>query len=129
MSVILVVDDTVEIAELVVDILEDAGHAAMHVASYDEAARVIAEREVSLVFLDTIGDARTELLPKIAAPRPPIVLFSAWSTIEERARALGAEGWLAKPFAMDELLATVTMHARHDPALRTGTTETGQRDC
>jgi len=112
MGVVLVVDDTVEIAELVVDILEDAGRAAMHAGTYDEAARMIAERDVSLVLLDTMGDARTELLPKIAEPRPPIVLFSAWSKLEERAHAIGAEGWLAKPFAVDDLIATVNTHAR-----------------
>lgn len=122
MGTVLVVDDTAEIADLVIEILSDAGYAAMHAGTYDEAARVVADHDVSLVLLDTMGDAATELLPRIAQSQPPIVLFSAWSGIEERARAIGAQGWLAKPFAIDELVETVKTHARdgcHVDATRT----------
>jgi len=114
MGVVLVVDDTVEIADLVVEILGDAGYAALRAGTYDEATHLIREQDVALVLLDTMGDANIEFLPHLAEPRPPIVLFSAWTKLEDRARSIGAEGWLAKPFAVDDLIATVRTYLRTD---------------
>ena len=111
MGVVLVVDDAAELRDVVVEILRDDGHSAMSARTYDEARAILAVHDVSLVLLDTIGDPRAsgEMAP-LPSKHPPVVLFSAWPKLDERAARIGAVGWLAKPFAIDDLLTIVRMH-------------------
>lgn len=110
---VLLVDDDEAIRQVVCDLLEDEGFAAFAVETHAEARAVIARETISLVLLDTTdrGLAVSPQLP-FAEPHPPVVLFSAAAGIEARATAMRADGWLAKPFAVDELLGVIARYAR-----------------
>jgi two-component system OmpR family response regulator len=110
---VLVVDDDEAIRQVLCDVLEDEGFVAFAVETHAEARAVIARETVSLILLDTT-DRGVSLSPHMpfADPHPPVVLFSAADGLEARATAMRADGWLAKPFAVDELFATISTYAR-----------------
>ncbi|WP_255511746.1 response regulator [Mitsuaria sp. TWR114] len=55
-------------------------------------------------------------------PRTPVVALTASAVDDDRARCLasGMDGFLVKPFEMDELLAVVTQHLRGPAASPSG---------
>lgn len=109
---ILVVDDEPTIAEAVSGVLEDEGYSCRVAANGREALEHARAERPDLVVSDVmmpILDGR-RLLAEIrgdpSLKELPVVLMSAARSVGD---GLGAahDGFLAKPFTIDELLATV----------------------
>ncbi|TDR50978.1 winged helix family two component transcriptional regulator [Halomonas ventosae] len=130
MTVLLVEDDAL-LAETLVDTLGLEGHDVCHLAD-GEAARTrlsLPGHGVELVLLDLnlpgcSGLAVLEAL-RCHDRDTPVLILTARGAVEDRVRGLdlGADDYLAKPFALDELEARVRALLRRrspDPQLRVG---------
>lgn len=112
MSYILVVEDEEVLRELVEIVLTEEGYA---VRSATNAARaldlVISERPSLILFDISLPDLsgaefvqRYRALPDATAA---LVALSAIVNLEDEARRIGADGFLAKPFELEDLLSLV----------------------
>ena len=108
---VLVVDDEPAIRTVARLMLEGAGYVVTEAGTAAAAlARVeSAERSFTVILLDvTLPDrAGTELLPDLraASPRSRVMLTSGRP--EESVPGHGADGFLAKPFTRDQLVAAM----------------------
>jgi two-component system response regulator MprA len=111
-SLILVVEDDVRLAATLARVLAAEGHEVSVAGDGIEALRRARERPPDLVILDVMlpgldGIAVCRRLR--ATAQFPILLLTALGGTEERVRGLdsGADDYLVKPFAYQELLARV----------------------
>jgi DNA-binding response OmpR family regulator len=112
---VLVVDDEAPLRELMVVAL-GSGFECCEAADGDEALRLARERVPDLVLLDVMLPVRSgldvldEMRAEAALRDVPVVVVSAWQTDDDVEKALrrGANGFLAKPFAPEELVAVVS---------------------
>ncbi|MCP5532624.1 MAG: response regulator transcription factor [Akkermansiaceae bacterium] len=110
---ILVVEDEPQLASHVVRALERANHDVVHAADGPSAVETAGNRHFDLVVLDVNlpGFDGFEVLSRIrAAGLPPrVLMLTARSEIGDRVAGLkaGADDYLTKPFALEELLARV----------------------
>ena len=109
---ILVVDDDQAIRELIEQVLLDEGYAVVTAEHGAAALQVVASTTPAVIILDMrmpVMDGRTFAREYRAAHRPaaPIVVCTAAQDARERAAQVQAEGTLAKPFRIDELLDAV----------------------
>ena len=110
---ILVVEDEPEIADFVVRGLREEGFAVEHAADGEAAAHALKSTEWDVVVLDwwLPGRDGMGLLREFrAAGRDtPVLFLTARDSVADRVRGLdaGADDYLCKPFAFDELLARV----------------------
>lgn len=109
---VLVVDDDEDIRSVVRDVLEEEGYRVVAVEGPDDARPALTAERVSLVLLDATTPRAMSGTQEdgLADPHPPIVMFSAAVDLEARAKRVGAVGWIAKPFEIDELLAVVARY-------------------
>jgi DNA-binding response OmpR family regulator len=113
MSRILVVEDELHIAEGILFNLEEEGHEVVHVTTGDEAISSAAEAPFDLVLLDIMlpGMLGFEVARKLRASGNyvPILILTAKDEASDLVRGIeeGADDYLTKPFALDELLARV----------------------
>lgn len=108
---ILVVDDDPDILEALSEILESEGFEVDRAHNGVEALDQIASRRPRLVLLDLMmpvmdGFEVAQRL-KREASSPPFVILSADRNVADRARELGAAGYLAKPFELTQLLSLI----------------------
>jgi PAS domain S-box-containing protein len=109
---ILVVDDEVEVADVVKDVLATAGHSVDTALSGRDALRMIELGAYDLVFTDLgMPDmSGWEVAEKIADVKPglPVALVTGWgnSLDEADARKRGVTAVVHKPFEIDELVQT-----------------------
>ena len=112
---ILVVDDNAEIRQMTRTILEGGGYRTATAASGREALAAARESFFDLVLLDIdmpVMDGwetlrlfkADEILGMI-----PVVMFSVKKELSDKVQGMqeGAEGYITKPFGMDELLVRV----------------------
>jgi CheY-like chemotaxis protein len=110
---ILVVDDDAGVRASLGVILEDFGYRALSAGDGREAIERLADGPPALILLDLMmprmdGYAFAEELDRRGLrPEVPILVLTADGRAEEKARRVGAEGYLAKPFDLDELLEKV----------------------
>ncbi len=110
-DIVLVVDDDTSILDTVSAILSGEGYAVMSAASGQEALDVMSREQPVVILLDM----RMPVMDGWAVARAlraqgstvPIVVMTAAESARRWADEVGAEGYLAKPFALDELLSTV----------------------
>jgi CheY-like chemotaxis protein len=114
---ILVVDDDVSIRMAVAEILAFEGYNVASAANGAEALEAVERLNPSLVLLDMRmpvldgwGFAR-EL--RARGHRPPILVMTAAQSARRWAEEIGAQGYLAKPFDLSELLRVVEETQRH----------------
>ena len=111
---VLVVDDDERVRSLLQETLAAAGYRALAAAGGPEALRKLAAEEVDAVITDVRmpGWDGLTLLERIKAdwPAVPVIMITAYANdeIREQAQQKGAEGFLSKPFRIDQLRATVT---------------------
>lgn len=117
---VLVVDDDPAILGIVRDVLREHGYAVATASNGEEALDVVRRTRPSAVLLDMHmplldGDAFARTL-RARGLDVPIVVMTAGPNARLWADRLSASGHLAKPFAVDQLLAVtdrvVTSHAR-----------------
>lgn len=111
---ILIVDDDPGIRELVTEYLKRQGLQASAAADARQMRAVLASSRIDLVVLDlmlpgTDGLALCRELRSPGAPHLPILMLTARSDEADRILGLelGADDYLAKPFAARELLARI----------------------
>jgi DNA-binding response OmpR family regulator len=115
---LLVVEDEARIATFLVKGLTAAGYVVDHVSTAAEALEITLEHEFALVVLDRRlpdGDG-LDVLRAIRARGDElfVVVLTARGEIDDRVEGLdlGADDYITKPFAFDELLARVRARLR-----------------
>ncbi|MEM6385162.1 MAG: response regulator transcription factor [Pseudomonadota bacterium] len=110
---IAVIEDNESLRKGITYRLEDEGHSVDALGDGAEASVHIAQEAVDIIVLDINlpGQSGLDVLRAMRErgdPRP-VILLTARSTTEDRVRGLdaGADDYLVKPFAMDELVARV----------------------
>ncbi|KXS37012.1 response regulator transcription factor [Modicisalibacter tunisiensis] len=123
MKLLLVEDDTL-LAETLQDALGLAGYPVSCLTDGNEARERLAGRhDFALILLDLNlpGCSGLEVLATLRGhdADTPVLILTARGAIEDRVRGLdlGADDYLAKPFALDELEARVRalLRRRHPP--------------
>jgi two-component system OmpR family response regulator len=115
---ILVVEDDVLLADGLVRSLRDAGHAVDWVESAERGLLALDAERIDLLVLDIglPGIDGLELLRRLRAGERyiPVILVTARDTVNDRVKGLdlGADDYLVKPFAVEELEARVRVLAR-----------------
>ena len=109
---VLVVDDDDELAEVVRQVLRDAGYSVATVRHGAAALELTKHIAPDLILLDLsmpimdgwsfVGQYR-----RTAKKGARIVLLTANTSAADIARSLQADGYIVKPFAIDDLVATV----------------------
>lgn len=107
---VLLIEDDRDTAMLLAEVLQGEGFEAVAADSRVSATTLHAESP-RLIVLDYAPGQRTSgaltaALRRRDAHDVPIVLLSAALDLEQRARAIGAAAYLAKPFGIDEFAAT-----------------------
>lgn len=115
---ILVVEDEVRLARHISRALAAAGHEPVVVHDGNEAHKVASEKRFDLIVLDVMlpGIDGFELLRRLRKARVDsrVLILTARGEVSDRVNglALGADDYLAKPFAMQELIARVAALGR-----------------
>src|SRR5262245_38660215 len=110
---VLVVDDEKNMRASLQTMLGDEGYAVHTVESAEEALKLLAAEEFFMVITDARlgGMSGYEFLQKVHAQTPdlPALMITAYATPKLAVEAIkaGAENYLAKPFAPEELLHAV----------------------
>lgn len=122
MAHLLVVDDEPRIARFVSRALESQGHAVEVARTGEDALQKAADHDFALVILDLLlpgldGHAVLRQL-LVRDSRARVLVLSAVGDVESRVQCLraGAVDYLAKPFAVAELLARVDSRLTEAPA-------------
>ncbi|HEX9128830.1 MAG TPA: response regulator [Gemmatimonadaceae bacterium] len=123
MATVLVVEDNVANMKLVKFLLESAGHTVV-LATDAETGLTLARDGPELILMDIQlpgmdGLEATALLKADDATRSiPVIALTALAMKgdEERIRASGCDGYIAKPLAYREFLATISAHLARVPA-------------
>jgi CheY-like chemotaxis protein len=115
---VLVVDDDDSIREFVSVALTDEGYDVLTAADGAEALETVRRRMPGVILLDMrmpVMDGWEFSRAYRASPEPhaPIVVVTAARDVEDRARQIEADGYLAKPFDLDDLLAIVKRFTGH----------------
>ena len=113
---ILVVDDDASIRTFVEHALGDAGYDVALAANGEQALADVAAAAPHLILLDVRmpgvdGWQVLDALRSAAGDQTPVVVMTAEYTGQEQALASGAQGYLAKPFELDDLLDCVDLHS------------------
>jgi DNA-binding response OmpR family regulator len=115
---VLVVDDDKKIAAFIAKALKAEGYAVDVIHNGDEAMAAILSAGFDAIVLDIMLAGRDGLsVLKQMRTRgilTPVLLLSARAEVNERVEGLkaGADDYLAKPFALEELVARVQVLAR-----------------
>jgi len=115
-SDILIVDDDPDMVETMLLILSHAGYAVRGARNGLDALAAVAERRPALVLLDMLmpvmdGWRCAQELRARYGHGLAIVVLTAAEHAGARASEVAADGVLAKPFEIDDLLAVVTRYA------------------
>jgi two-component system OmpR family response regulator len=123
-ATVMVVEDEPNIGALVRTYLERAGYRAVWVRSGEEALAELRRHPVRLVVLDIglPGIDGFEVCRRLRASDvwAPVLMLTAREAVDDRVAGLdaGADDYLAKPFAFDELLARLRALVRRAPGER-----------
>ncbi|WMJ87947.1 response regulator transcription factor [Anaerocolumna sp. MB42-C2] len=127
---VLVVEDDEDINRILKRYLENHGYQAFSAYSGTEARLLMSMGHYELILLDLMipGITGEELIKEIRQKdNTPIIVISAKSTLEDKVNTLksGADDYITKPFAREEVLARVeAMLRRSDrPKINNGNVE------
>src|SRR5262249_55956908 len=115
--IVLVVDDDEDIREMIALHLGRAGYIALLAASGHEALAHLRSGARPIVILLDVMMPRmngrqfcAELAADPSLGAPPVVVISGDAQVERKAKDVGADGQLRKPFNARDLLATVARY-------------------
>jgi len=108
----LLIEDEPETARYIVNGLKSAGILVTHAADGDSGYSLAMQGGWDAIILDRLLPGTRDGLSALVAMRhhgnhTPVVVLSALASLDERVRGLrdGADDYLAKPFALEELVA------------------------
>jgi DNA-binding response OmpR family regulator len=109
---VLVVEDDADLAALVEMIVSDAGYAVRGASDGADALARVEDEMPALVLLDMRMPVMNgwEFAREFRARwgrAAPIVVVTAAEDARLRAQEIDADGWLEKPFEIEDMLATV----------------------
>ena len=115
MATILIVEDNPDNMTLTVLLLESAGHTVLTAVDAEAGLTLARAQQPTLILMDIQlpgmdGLEATALLKKDAVTRAiPVIALTALAMKgdEERIRAAGCDGYIAKPMDYHEFLATI----------------------
>ena len=116
---ILIVDDDPEILAMLRDFLESEGLSVRTASNGEEALAVLSEVAPALILLDM----RMPVLDgwgfaeryRARALTCPIVVMTAAESARRWAEEIGATGYIAKPFDVNELLQMIERYRQKEP--------------
>jgi CheY-like chemotaxis protein len=114
---VMVVEDDYAIRETLRDVLEEQGYRVVWASNGEEALARLKGTTPRVILLDLMmpvmdgWEFRHAQQRDPALSRIPVVVISADHGLENKVSALAVDGWLAKPFELDALLATVDRYA------------------
>jgi two-component system copper resistance phosphate regulon response regulator CusR len=120
---VLLVEDDVELAREVATGLREVDARVTIAHRFDDAFRAAREEELDVIILDVMvpGGSGFEVCRVLRDEGldTPILMLTARDTVDDRVKGLdaGADDYLIKPFALQELLARVRALVRRRPAL------------
>ncbi|MCZ8369443.1 MAG: sigma-54 dependent transcriptional regulator [Porphyrobacter sp.] len=131
---VLLVEDDIAIATVIIAALEDEGFAIAHCTSIAARDTQLASRRFSVMLTDVIledGDGLASLSAvRDRAPDMPVIVLSAQNTLDTAVRASESEAfeYFPKPFDLDELVHAVRQAAgaRSPAAEEAGTAIPGE---
>jgi len=123
---ILLVDDDPDIVQFVTTNLELEGYATKSVTTAEEALAVGIDDPPDLLLLDLASsdgsgyELLTRLRTNSSTANVPLMVLTAESRVTDIVRGLdaGADDYITKPFAIDELLARIRAVLRRSNAMR-----------
>ena len=126
MATILIVEDNPANMTLATFLLESAGHTVLGAKDAETGVTIARDEQPDLVLLDIQlpgmdGLQATALLKADNATRAiPVIALTALAMKgdEERIRAAGCDGYIAKPLAYKNFLAVISAHLNKVPAVR-----------
>ena len=109
---VLVVEDEPDMALLVTTILEDAGYQVLAAGDGRQGLAVLEREHPDLILLDMKmpvmnGWEFAKVLRERFENHPPIVVFTAAENAALTASEIGADGYIGKPFDLDQFLSYV----------------------
>ena len=113
---ILLAEDDPGIIEVVQIVLKEAGYTPHIAASQKDIEEIVNEFPIDLIFLDILlsgengSDIARTLKNNPDTKHIPILLLSANMSIEELSKDSGADGFLRKPFDLDDFLKIIKKH-------------------
>lgn len=122
---LLIVEDAPRVADFLVRGLRAEGYATTAVHTAEEALPLLRDGGFDLALLDVMlpGQSGLELCQRIRAERnpTPVLILTAMGAVQDRVAGLrcGADDYLGKPFAVDELLARIEALLRRPPSIAT----------
>lgn len=118
---LLIVEDDARVADFLLRGLRAEGYVPTAVGSAEEALPLLRHGGFDLALFDVMlpGQSGMELCQQIRAEclALPVLMLTAMGSVQERVAGLrcGADDYLTKPFAFDELLARVEALLRRPP--------------
>ncbi len=118
---LLIVEDDVRVADFLLRGLRAEGYTPSAVGSAEEALPMLRHGGFDLALFDVMlpGQSGMELCQQIRAEclALPVLMLTAMGSVQERVAGLrcGADDYLTKPFAFDELLARIEALLRRPP--------------
>ncbi|MDF7799369.1 response regulator transcription factor [Pontiellaceae bacterium B1224] len=123
-DLLLIVEDDVSLAERLAQGLQEAGYDCRLAESIQDAETILQETMPALVLLDMglpDGDGG-DLLATIRTRHAelPVIITTARSRLSDRVGGLesGADDYLVKPYAFEELLARIRIQLRHQERIQ-----------
>jgi two-component system cell cycle response regulator DivK len=118
MGKVLIIEDNVANMTLATFLLQSAGHSVLSARDAETGLTLARGEQPDLVLMDIQlpgmdGLEATALLKKDEATRDiPVIALTALAMKgdEERIRAAGCDGYIAKPLAYKDFLATIATH-------------------
>ena len=114
---VLVIDDDAGIRNFVSQALHEEGYEVSQAANGNEALSEVGKTKPDLILLDVRmpgvdGWQVLDELRSAAGHQTPVVVMTASYSGQDRALQSGAQGYLAKPFELADLLECVDLHSR-----------------
>ena len=123
MALILIVEDEEKIARFVTLELEHEGYQVEHAADGRTAVDLALERDYDLILLDVLLPQLNgmEVLRRVRKHKDvPVIMVTARDAVMDKVAGLdaGADDYLTKPFAIEELFARIRVALKRSEAVR-----------
>lgn len=115
---ILIAEDDKAIVEVVKIILDETGYTTLTIKDGESVIKIVKEKNPDLILLDIWlsgedgGEIAKVLKSKEETKNTPIIIISANNETEQIAKDAGADGFLKKPFDINDLLEIVKKHLK-----------------
>ena len=124
MARILIVEDEEKIARFVTLELEHEGYQVEHAADGRTAVDLALERDYDLILLDVLLPQLNgmEVLRRVRKHKGvPVIMVTARDAVMDKVAGLdaGADDYLTKPFAIEEMFARIRVALKRSEAVRT----------